>query len=215
MLTRYEIEATYIDNRGDADSEAFQRTVEEEGLAFYRDHVEVPDESMTDNRMTPDFWSARSLNGVTFGCSQHSGLYAIAADPMAVGTRTAADVSVTRNTDGRVFTGGQTNRLEYEVETDETVRLRDRLPSSWRVVGGDPHTAYDTGDGRRVEFDEPVEPTGSGSETRTLFVTVSGDDAPQVGPVEFSAEADVSRGGKDWETLPGTVESSLVGPSQP
>ena len=147
--------------------------------------------------------------------SQHSGLYAIAADPMDVGTRTAADVSVDRNSDGRVFTGGQTNRLEYEVETDEPVRLRDRLPSSWRVVGGDAHTAYDTGDGRRVEFDEPVEPTGAGSATRTLFVTVSGVEGPQVGPVEFSAEAEPSKGGKDWETLSGTVASSLVGPSQP
>ena len=215
VLTRYEIEATYIENRGDPDSEPFQRTVEEEGLAFYRDHVEVPDESMTDDRMTPDFWSARSLNGVTFGCSQHSGLYAIAADPIAVGTRTAADVSVTRNSDGRLFTGGQTNRLEYEVETDETVRLRDRLPSSWAVVGGDAHTAYDTGDGRRVEFDESVEPTGAGSATRTLFVTVSGMEGPQVGPVEYSPDGEPSKGGKDWESVAGTVASSLVGPSQP
>ena len=82
-------------------------------------------------------------------------------------------------------------------------------------MGGDAHTAYDTGDGRRVEFDEPVESTGAGSATRTLFVTVGGNDAPQVGPVEFSAEEEPSKGGKDWETLSGTVASSLVGPSQP
>ena len=98
---------------------------------------------------------------------------------------------------------------------DETIRLRDRLPSGWKVVGGDPHTAYDTGDGLRVEFDNSIDPTGAGSETRTLFVTVAGLDAPQVGPVQFSAETDPSRGGKDWETVAGTVRTSLIGPSQP
>ena len=40
-------------------------------------------------------------------------------------------------------------------------------------------------------------------------------EGAQVGPVEFSAEEEPSKGGKDWETLPGTVQSSLVGPSQP
>ena len=209
---RYTVTGEYI--RVEDVPENFE-PVREEAQAYYRSHVDVPDESMTDSEMSPNFWSARTLNGVTFAGGRNSGVYAIAADPMDVGTRTAADVSVTRNSDGTVFTGGQTNRLEYEVETDETVRLRDRLPSSWRVVGGDAHTAYDTGDGRRVEFDEPVDPTGAGTETRTLFVTVSGNDAPQVGPVEFSPDSDASLGGKDWETLPGTVESSLVGPSQP
>ena len=190
-------------------------TVVEEGKAYYSDHVEVPPESATDDNAFPNFWDACSLNGVTFGASQHTGLYAIAADPMTVGTRTAADASVTRSTDGRLFTGGQTNRLEYEVQTDATVRLRDRLPSSWEVVGGDAHTAYDTGDGRRVEFDEPVQSTGAGPETRTLFVSVSGNDAPQVGPIQVATDGAPSRGGKDWETMAGTVESSLVGPSQP
>ena len=213
--SRYEIAGSYISDEGDADTGEFQRTVEEDGEAFYRDHIGVPSESKTEGDVSPNFWGARSLNGVTFGADQHSGLYAIAADPLSVGTRTPADVSVTRSSDGRLFTGGQTNRLDYEVETDETIRLRDRLPSGWEVVGGDPHTAYDTGDGLRVEFDNPIDPTGAGSETRTLFVTVAGLDAPQVGPVQFSAETDPSRGGKDWETAAGTVRTSLIGPSQP
>ena len=187
----------------------------EEAKAYYSSHVEVPPESATDDNAFPNFWDARSLNGVTFGASQHTGLYALAADPMTVGTRTASDASVTRSTDGRLFTGGQTNRFEYEVQTDATVRLRDRLPSGWSVVAGDSVSTYDTGDGLCVEFDDPVEPTGAGSETRTVLVTVSGPGSPQLGPVQVATDDDPSRGGKDWETLPGTVSTSLVGPSQP
>lgn len=37
----------------------------------------------------------------------------------------------------------------------------------------------------------------AGAETRTLFVTVAGTQRPQVGPVEYSVKANLSKGGKD------------------
>lgn len=188
--------------------------VVEAGKAYYSSHVEVPDESKTDDTVSPNFWSARSLNGVTFGASQHTGFYAITADPMEVGTRTPADVSITRMDDGTLFTAGQTNRIQYEVETNETVRLRDRLPSSWEVLAGDAATTYDTGDGVRVEFDDPVEPTGNRTETRTIIVTVDGTANETVGPLAYSTDADPSRGGKDWETVADSVDTLFVGPAQ-
>ena len=183
--------------------------VVEESKAYYSSHVEIPPESATDDNAFPNFWDARSLNGVTFGAGQHTGLYAIAADPMTVGTRTAADVSVTRTDDASVFTSGQTNRIDYSVRTNEDVKIRDRLPSGWEVTGGDATTTYDTGDGLVVEFDEPVT-ARSGS--RSVFVTVDGAADEQVGPVQFSVEADPSRGGKDWETLADSVETLFVAP---
>lgn len=212
---QYEISARYFELTGDVPEDE-QTDVEEEALAYYRDHVGVPPESKTAGNVSPNFWSARTENGVTFGAGQHTGLYAIAADPMEVGTRTPADVGVTRTDDGSVFTAGQTNRIDYEVETDETVRIRDRLPTAWEVVGGDPATVHDTGDGTRVEFADPVEPTGDGTTSRTLFVSVKGaTGSAQIGPVQFSTAADPSLGGLDWEPLPRSVGAVVVGPSQP
>jgi hypothetical protein len=36
---------------------------------------------------------------------------------------------VTRPDDGTLFTSGQTDRIDYDVRTDEDVTIRDRLPS--------------------------------------------------------------------------------------
>ena len=185
--------------------------LEEEARAYYSAHLEVPQETKTDDNVSPNFWSARSLNGVTFGGNQHTGVYAVTADPIEVGTRTAADVSVTRTDDGTVFTDGQTNRIDYDVRTDEDVMIRDRLPSDWEVVGGDAVMTYDTGDGTVVEFDETVT---ARSGTRSVFVTVNGLADQQVGPVQYATDDDPSRGGKDWETLADSVETLFVGPSQ-
>ena len=205
-----EVVTTFETDRNGVFTSGFENArLAEEAKAYYSSHVEVPPESATDDNAFPNFWDARSLNGVTFGASQHTGLYALAADPMEVGTRTAANVSVTRTDDGTAFTDGQTDRIDYDVRTDEDVTIRDRLPSDWEVVGGDAVTTYDTGDGLVVEFDETVT-ARSGS--RTLFVTVNGAADEQVGPVQFSAEDDPSRGGKDWETLADSVETLFVAP---
>jgi hypothetical protein len=177
----------------------------EEAEAYYRSHVEVPPESATDDDTFPNFWDARTRNGVTFGTGQHTGLYAIAAEPIEVGTRTAADVSVERSENGGGLLAGEPTRLSYEVKTDTLVRIRDRLPSSSEVLGGDAHTTYDTGDGLRVEFDEPVEPTGSGVESRTLVVSAGDPEGLQAGPVEVATDADPSKGGRDWDTIADTV----------
>lgn len=80
----YEISASYHQFRGPGP----KRKVEERAQAYYRDHVEVPEESQTDGPMAPNFWSAREENGVTFAGDINTGFYAIVADPITVGTRT-------------------------------------------------------------------------------------------------------------------------------
>ena len=83
----YEISATYYQFRGPGP----KRQVDERAQAYYRDHVEVPEESQTEGPMAPNFWSAREENGVTFGGDINTGFYAIVADPVPVGTRSADD----------------------------------------------------------------------------------------------------------------------------
>ena len=131
-----EVVTTFETDRNGVFTSGFENArLAEEGKAYYSSHVEVPPESATDDNAFPNFWDARSLNGVTFGAGQHTGLYVLAADPMEVGTRTAADVSVTRTDDGTAFTDGQTDRIDYDVRTDEDVKIRDRLPSGWEEIG--------------------------------------------------------------------------------
>jgi hypothetical protein len=65
--------------------------LEEAARAYYSAHLEVSQETKTDDSVSPNFRSARSFDGVTFGGNQHTGVYAVASDPIEVGTRTAAD----------------------------------------------------------------------------------------------------------------------------
>ena len=180
-----------------------------------RPNLEPPTDSRMEglNYLTPFCWGANESNGVTFAADINQGIYALQADAIDLGGAPAV-VDLTRSDDGSVFMAGQTNRIDHEIETDEPVRVRDRLPAGWEVVGGDAVTTYDTGDGLRVEFDEPVGPTGAGPTTRSMFVTVGGTANQQVGPVQFATDDDPSRGGKDWETLADSVGPVLVGPSQ-
>lgn len=214
-VSRYTIEASYFEYaKGKL---TFDRTEVEPPQAYYRDHVEVPPESRTFGSMSPNFWSARHENGVTFAGGINSGLYAIAADPVPVGTRTPVDLDVDSSDDGSAFTAGQTNQLTFEISTDTDVLVRTRIPSSWNVVGGDAHTVRDIGDGRMVQFSDPVEATEHASHdhgshdaaTRTVFVEVpSGAGATGtyiVGPFEYSAD-----GGETWEPVPDSTSQERV-----
>ena len=189
--------------------------VEEEAIAYYRDHVEVPEEAKTDGQVSPNFWSARIENGVTFGGSRHTGLYAVATTNGVgpqVGTRTPANVDISISDDGSAFTAGQTNQIDFEIESDTDVLVRTRIPTEWSVTDGDSNTTRDVGDGIEVRFVEPVSATGAGESapTRTLFVEApSGTGASGsyvFGPVGYSAD-----GGETWEPVADTTESNVVG----
>lgn len=214
--SQYTIDASYFEyEKGKL---RFERSVEEPALAYYRDHVEVPAAAKTDGQVSPNFWSARTENGITFGCSRHTGLYAVAAEPMDVGTRTPVDIDVARADDGTAFTAGQTDRIDYAVESDTEVKVRVRIPSSWSVVGGDPSTDTEVGDGRMVEFTDPVpahdhsghdHAGGETAPTRTLFVQApAGAGATgsyTFGPFEYSTD-----GGETWEPVPDTDSTEYV-----
>jgi len=87
VIENYEIAATYQQYQGPGP----KRRVEERAQAYYRDHLEVPEESQTEGPMAPNFWSAREENGVVFAGDINTGLYAITADPVPVGTRDVSD----------------------------------------------------------------------------------------------------------------------------
>lgn len=205
----YELAVSYYELEPKSAEE--EPDVEEEAQAYYRDHVEVSEESRTLNRpISPNFWGARIENGVTFASGINSGLYAIAADPIDVGTRRPVDIEVERTGDGSVRTPGETVSLEYEVDTDKAVHLRDRLPPDWEVTGGDRVETKDVGDGTRVQFQGAVPPAqGRGPTTRTVEAEVGGEPGTQrIGPVRYSTD-----GGETWEPIGGTVSTEVVGPS--
>jgi hypothetical protein len=118
-------------------------------------------------------------------------------------------VQATREDDGSVFTGGQTNRVDLRFEANRAVRLRDRIPASWEVVGGDATRTDDgaPGDTQWVYFDDAAATEGS----VTYFVEVSEGaaetDRYTVGPVQASEDGD------QWLSVPGTEsEETVVGP---
>jgi hypothetical protein len=196
----------------DGDDNAIEDSEVVEKGVYYSDHVEVPEESKGLARVAPNFWSARESNGITFAAGINTGLYALTADPIEVGTRTVADVDVTETNDGAVFTPGGTDQIDYEFDTDSAVRVRTRIPSGWKVVGGAPTTTTDVGDGKRVQFTRPVTPgkgnAGAADSTRRLFVEVpegASTGTYTVGPVEYSAD-----GGETWEPIPGSTSDRTV-----
>lgn len=195
----YEISATYLHVPG-KDPE---RRVAEEGLAYYRDHVEVPEESMIDSPMAPDFWSARHENGVAFCGDRNTGFYAVVADPIPVGTRTPVDVEHERSELAQISTGDETVRQEIDVSTDAPVALRDRVPRDWEVDerSGDVESTRDVGDGVEIALG------AVDGDATVAYEATTGDDLVDdvVGPLEFSTD-----GGDTWEPIPDSTARSLT-----
>ena len=66
------------------------------------------------------------------------------------------------------------------------MKLRDRLPDGWNVVGGDDHTTYERGGSTFVEFDATA---GAGERTTFTYFARREADAPDTaafGPPEVS-----------------------------
>jgi hypothetical protein len=195
----------------DGDGDSIEESEVVEPGVYYSDHLEVPEESKGLARVAPNFWSARESNGVTFAAGINTGLYAITAEPLEVGTRTPVDIDVSGPEDGSVFAAGQTGSVEFEVESDTEVLVRARLPSAFSVVDGDAHTTTDVGDGQMVELVEPVSPEASAKTTsvsRSLSVqapSLSNVGSYTFGQFEYSAD-----GGETWEPIADTTATVFV-----
>lgn len=121
-------------------------------------------------------------------------------------------IETTRADDGRVFTGGQTDHVDITVDANRSVRVRDRIPDGWSVVGGDATRTYpidrdthgeEAGDGARyVEFLAPVR---KGTLTYFLEVPAGAGETGQytLGPLEVEA-------GDGWTEVAGTTDENWV-----
>jgi hypothetical protein len=116
-------------------------------------------------------------------------------------------VSGSREDDGSVFTGGQTNRIRLTIEANQAVTVRDALPDEWTVIAGDPRETYEADGQRYVEFEAAVE-------QGTLTYLVEAPEGPTAtgqyvfGPVEVSTGGDA-----EWVTVAGTTDTNrVVGP---
>ncbi|PSP78577.1 hypothetical protein BRC88_10915 [Halobacteriales archaeon QS_4_69_225] len=118
-----------------------------------------------------------------------------------------------RDDDGSVFTAGQTNRVTLTYDATREVEIRDRLPASWDVEGGDAVRTDDgaPGDTQWVYFDES---NGSGtSGTVNYFVEVptgAGDTGRYtLGPSQ-ARDVENGKSGDEWLDVPGTESRETV-----
>jgi len=122
------------------------------------------------------------------------------------------DVSGTREDDGSVFTGGQTNRIDVSVTADERVEVRDTVPDGWSVYEerGDVDRVETREDGTDVVY---FAPTGDDLEVAYFVEAPAGageTGTDTFGPVEARA------GDGTWVTVEGTSDTNAVaGPEQP
>jgi hypothetical protein len=161
-----------------------------------------------DDSLSPDFWSSVEHNGLSFHADRGAGVYVTRHDDIPM-TAPLPPLDVERSDDGSAFLAGQTNRVEITVDTFErpdgdagAVRVRDRMPSGYEVVGGDDVETYPQGTRTAVEFTATVDPGDAA--TVTYFVRVPSAPGPGTfGPVEVSADGD------EWDTVGGTTDSNL------
>ncbi|MEM4781916.1 MAG: hypothetical protein QXG03_10205, partial [Halalkalicoccus sp.] len=192
-----------------------------EPTGYSRVGADVPEDSTLEalSTGTPFHWCAVVRNGVTFAGGINGGPQAIAHDDVAVGEDTPVDLSIEREADASLFTGGQTSRVEIHVESDEPVRVRDRIPGDWEVVGGDVSADEISGGDRTVVTFEGTIEEG----TLTYFVEVPEElvdtGTYAVGPVEYARPGiesayggGVSANAFTWHKENGeVVEATVVG----
>lgn len=118
------------------------------------------------------------------------------------------EVAVTRDDDGAVFIGEQSNRVDLAVESNRPVHVRDHVPDGWDIVGGDNHSVYTEDGTRYVEFRGAVY-----DETATYVAKAPGGltdtNVYTFGPVEFND-------GSGWTPVGNTAdENAVIGHTDP
>jgi hypothetical protein len=169
---------------------------------YSRPQYGTPKESRLEglNYITPFVWGANQSNGITFASDINQGVHAVKADGVPIGG-SAPVVSLSREMDGSVFRSGDTNQVDLALEvTDEDVLVRDRLPESWSLAGGD-GTEVTVGEDTFVEFSGAQ----SGGDGVRYFADAGGSGGATFGPVQVSAD-----GGDTWHTIGGSSESVFV-----
>ncbi len=193
--------------------------LEEQG--YSRPKYSTPEASRMQGLTTvvPNCWGAVQSNGVTFASDINQGVHAIKAEGVPLGGAPAT-ASVDVSDDGSLFTAGQTNQTVLDVfpgRYDE-LTVRDRLPSSWSVVGGDDlgQSGVAAGAGDRTNDDGTYDGGGSTfvefaadagvGDSLSYFVEAPAESgAYTFGPVEVSPD-----GGDTWYAVPGTIRSNVV-----
>ena len=124
------------------------------------------------------------------------------------------DVAGSREDDGSVFTGGQTNRVDVEVRAADgaTLEVRDAVPDGWSVYGAsdDVDRVVERDDGTSVVYFAPT-----GEEVSVTYFAKAPSGAGETGPDTFGP-VEARAGDSNWVTVAGTTEDNLVvGPEQP
>jgi subtilisin family serine protease len=117
-------------------------------------------------------------------------------------------VDGTREDDGSVFTGGQTDRVDLAIDPSETARVRDVVPDDWSVLTehSDDVKAVEQGEGvTYVYFKRPA--TADSETTYTYFAEapsgLTHTGAYSFGPTQVDA-------GDGWVDVAGTSDTNLV-----
>jgi len=114
------------------------------------------------------------------------------------------EVTGNRTDDGTVFTPAQTNQVTLRVCPSAPVTVRDTIPASWSVVGGDPRTVRTSGDIKEVIFKKRVK------SDRQMSFTYFAEAPDSPGSYEFGP-IEVSPPDKDgYFPVQGTVETNFV-----
>lgn len=196
---------------GNQADRATQATTASQGLSgelhdvgHHREPKIVPEAAESAvSQATPFHWCSELANGLAFTSGINTGVYVFDNDAIEVGRNPTADIDVARGGAADAYTMGQTVRIQLDVETDRSVRVRDRVPAGWRVHDmGSAHQTYEEGGAQYVEFTEPIDGEGA----RTAFVEVSGGPGSfSLGPVEYT----LSEGPGTWRGLFDTVDSNV------
>ena len=187
--------------------------------AWSRTHFNTPKEAKFGSlsAATPYRWCAIEANGVVFSSDISTGVYVMRLDDPAipVGTRDTIEPKVELRDDGSAFTAGQTNRVTLDVSTSAEAEVRVNLPNGWTAVDGDDYEERNVADSTIVEFDDPVDGTG----TRDVFVDIDGSQPGSVqtlGPVEVTGDVGAENDQQVWQAVPDTESSNVVvGSEQP
>ena len=178
-------------------------------------------------KFAPFCWCAVESNGLTFISDINQGVFIAHHHDLEVGSDARVNVDAAHVDDGRMFTAGQTDKVDLEADAQvldgDGVWIRTRVPGEWTVYeSGSPDIrTRDIGFETLVEFETAIGAaaddsgtTTNGEGTRTLFV-----GAPQstgsytFGPIEYTTDPpSAGDGNRVWQKLVGeTMTNTVVG----